>query len=245
MEIMKIEGLRVFAGKKEIVKGVSLSIKKGEVHVIMGQNGSGKSTLLNALAGHPKYSVEGKVEFEGKDLLSMKPHERARAGIFLAFQTPNEVSGVPLSSFLRQAYSACHGKEMSVAEFERLLEEKMSLIGMDKAFASRGVNEGFSGGEKKRSEILQLAVLQPKLALLDELDSGLDIEGLAKVMSALGKIRQKDASFIIVTHYARMLRGLQPDAVHVMKNGKIVASGKAELAYKLEERGYAWIGDYS
>ena len=185
MNLLEVKNLRVFAGETEIVKGVSLSIKPGEVHVIMGQNGSGKSTLLNALAGHPKYKSVGTARFGGKDLLSMKPHGRARAGLFLAFQSPNEVPGVALSAFLRRAYVARHGKEISVMEFDRLLEGKMKLLGMDRQFASRGVNEGFSGGEKKRSEILQLAVLEPKLAMLDELDSGLDVDALPRIAQTL------------------------------------------------------------
>lgn len=238
---MDIGNLKVSAGGKMIVKGVTLSIKPGEVHVIMGQNGSGKSTLLNALAGHPKYEVEGSATFCGKDLLAMKIHERARAGLFLAFQTPNEVAGVSLSSFLRRAYVARHGREVSVAEFEKVLSEKMKLLGMEKSFAERGVNEGFSGGEKKRSEMLQLAMLEPKVAMLDELDSGLDVDALAKITETIALIRKSDTAVIIVTHYARILKNLKPDAVHVMRDGKIVASGAAELANKLEEKGYGWI----
>ena len=190
MNLLEVNGLKAYADKKEIVKGVSLAVKPGEVHVIMGQNGSGKSTLLNALAGHPKYRVEGSATFEGKDLFAMKPHERARAGLFLAFQSPNEVAGVSLASFLRRAYVARFGKEVSVAEFEKIMNEKMRLLGMDRAFAERGVNEGFSGGEKKRSEILQLAVLEPKLAMLDELDSGLDVDALAKIAERCSLIRK-------------------------------------------------------
>ena len=241
MELLDIKNFSVSADGKEIVKGVSLAIKPGEVHVIMGQNGSGKSTLLNALAGHPKYKALGSVKFAGKDLLAMKPHERARAGLFLAFQAPNEVPGVALSSFLRRAYVARHGKEISVPEFDALLDGKMKLLGMDRQFASRGVNEGFSGGEKKRSEILQLAVLEPKLAMLDELDSGLDVDALAKIAKLLVAIKKKDTALLIVTHYARILKDLKADAVHVMRDGKIIASGDGRLAEKLEERGYSWI----
>ena len=241
MNLLEVKNLRVFAGETEIVKGVSLSIKPGEVHVIMGQNGSGKSTLLNALAGHPKYKSVGTARFGGKDLLSMKPHGRARAGLFLAFQSPNEVPGVALSAFLRRAYVARHGKEISVMEFDRLLEGKMKLLGMDRQFASRGVNEGFSGGEKKRSEILQLAVLEPKLAMLDELDSGLDVDALSRIAELLGSIKKDDTSLLIVTHYARILRNLKADKVHVMRGGKIIASGDSRLASKLEEKGYNWI----
>ncbi|MFA6489763.1 MAG: Fe-S cluster assembly ATPase SufC [Candidatus Micrarchaeia archaeon] len=243
MDLLDVKNLSVSAEGKKIVKGVTLAIKPGEVHVIMGQNGSGKSTLLNALAGHPKYAAEGSVKFAGKDLLFMKPHERARAGLFLAFQSPNEVPGVALSSFLRRAYVARHGKEISVPEFENLLNEKMKLLGMDRNFASRGVNEGFSGGEKKRSEILQLSVLAPKLAMLDELDSGLDVDALSKISELLAAIKGKDTALLIVTHYARILKGLKPDKVHVMRDGAIIASGDSRLAEKLEERGYTWINN--
>lgn len=243
MNLLETKDLKAYADKKEIVKGVSLSVKPGEVHVIMGQNGSGKSTLLNALAGHPKYRVEGSATFEGKDLFAMKPHERARAGLFLAFQQPNEVSGVTLSAFLRRAYVARFGREVSVAEFEKIMNEKMRLLGMDRAFAERGVNEGFSGGEKKRSEILQLAVLEPKLAMLDELDSGLDVDALAKIAETISLIRKPETSIIIVTHYARILKNLPCDHVHVMRDGKIIASGKGELAGRLEEKGYGWIAN--
>ncbi len=241
MSLLEINNLKVFAEDKEIVRGLSLTVKPGEVHVIMGQNGSGKSTLLNALAGHPKYRAEGSVKFDGKDLLAQKPHERARAGVFLAFQHPNEVSGVTLSSFLRRAYVARNGREASVAEFEKILVEKMRMLGMEHSFAERGVNEGFSGGEKKRSEILQLAVLEPRLAMLDELDSGLDVDALAKIAETLSMIRKPDTAVIIVTHYARILKNLKADRVHVMRDGQIVASGDGRLAVQLEENGYGWI----
>ena len=240
MGLLDISNLRAYAEGKEIVKGVSISVKPGEVHVIMGQNGSGKSTLLNALAGHPKYKVEGSAVFDGKNLLAMKPHERARAGLFLAFQSPNEVPGVSLAAFLRRAYVARFGREVSVLEFDRILGEKMKLLGMEKGFSERGVNEGFSGGEKKRSEILQLAVLQPKVALLDELDSGLDVDALSRISEMLKMIRKKDTAIVIVTHYARILKGLKADAVHVMRDGKIILSGDERLAHKLEDEGYAW-----
>ncbi len=243
MNMLEVKNLKVFAEGSEIVTGVTLSIKPGEVHVIMGQNGSGKSTLLNALAGHPKYSTKGTARFLGKNLLAMKPHERSRAGLFLAFQHPNEVPGVSLAAFLRRAYVARHGKEISVAQFEAVLQEKMKLLGMEKPFAERGVNEGFSGGEKKHSEILQLAVLEPRLAMLDELDSGLDVDALSRIAGLLGKTMGSDSSLLIVTHYSRILRNLKCDAVHVMRDGKIIASGKAGLADKLEEKGYGWINE--
>ncbi len=240
MLLLEVKGLRAYAEGKEIVKGASLSVKPGEVHVVMGQNGSGKSTLLHALAGHPKYKVEGSATLDGKDLLAMKPYERARAGLFLAFQSPNEVPGVTLAAFLRRAYVARFGKEISVLEFDKLLSEKMRLLGMEKGFSERGVNEGFSGGEKKRSEILQLAVLQPRLAMLDELDSGLDVDALARISDMLKMIKKADTSIVIVTHYARILKGLKADAVHVMRDGKIILSGDERLAHKLEEDGYSW-----
>ena len=240
MGLLDISNFRVCADGREIVKGLGLCVKPGEVHVIMGQNGSGKSTLLNALAGHPKYKVEGSAVFDGKNLLAMKPHERARAGLFLAFQSPNEVPGVSLAAFLRRAYVARFGREVSVLEFDRILGEKMKLLGMEKGFSERGVNEGFSGGEKKRSEILQLAVLQPKVALLDELDSGLDVDALSRISEMLKMIRKKDTAIVIVTHYARILKGLKADAVHVMRDGKIILSGDERLAHKLEDEGYAW-----
>lgn len=243
MDLLDIENFRAYADGKEIVKGVTLGVKPGEVHVVMGQNGSGKSTLLNALAGHPKYRVEGKALFGGKDLLAMKPHERARQGLFLAFQHPNEVPGVSLSNFLRRAWVARNGREISVAEFEKMLSGKMKELGMEASFAERGVNEGFSGGEKKRSEVLQMAVLEPKLALLDELDSGLDVDALDRIAKLIGRARRPGTAIVIVTHYSRILRHLLPDAVHVMRDGKIIASGKAGLAAKLEEKGYEWIND--
>ena len=241
MDILEIKSLKAFADGKEIVKGVDLTVKPGEVHVIMGQNGSGKSTLLNALAGHPKYKVEGSALFEGKNLLGMKPHERSRAGMFLAFQHPNEVSGVSLSSFLRRAYASRFGVEVSVPQFQKIMREKMDLLGMEESFSQRGVNEGFSGGEKKKSEILQLAVLEPTLAMLDELDSGLDVDALSKIAQIIALARKKDTSLIIVTHYARILKNLKADHVHVMSNGRIIASGGGDLASRLEEKGYTWV----
>jgi Fe-S cluster assembly ATP-binding protein len=240
MRLLTIENLSVLAGEKTIISNMNLQIGKGEVHVIMGQNGSGKSTLLSAISGNPKYSVSGSIRFEGKDLLAKKPHERARAGIFLGFQSPIEVPGVSLASFLRQAYAARMGKGVSVADFSKVMAEKSALVGLDRAFFDRGINEGMSGGERKMSEILQMAVLAPKLAMLDEPDSGLDVDAIERAGKAIGKIRGNDTSLVIVTHYARILKGIDADMVHVMHDGRIVASGDARLARKIEERGYAW-----
>ena len=241
MALLSLKNLRVTAGEKEIIQGISLEVGEGEVHVIMGQNGSGKSTLLSALAGNPKYSVKGEAAFEGKDLLSLKPHERARRGLFLAFQSPLEVPGVTLASFMRRAYAARFGDEMSVSEFEKILAAKADTIGLTRSFFSRGINEGMSGGERKMSEILQLSVLEPRLAMLDEPDSGLDVDALERVGAAIGKIRRNKMSMIIVTHYARVLRSIKADKVHVLNAGKLVASGDERLAHKIEEKGYSWV----
>ncbi|MFA6214191.1 MAG: Fe-S cluster assembly ATPase SufC [Candidatus Micrarchaeia archaeon] len=240
MAILSLKSLRAGAGDKEIISGVSLDVGEGEVHVIMGQNGSGKSTLLSALAGSPKYFVTGEAVFEGKDLLALKPHERARRGLFLAFQSPIEVPGIALASFMRRAYAARFGDEMAVSEFEGILAAKAEAIGLARSFISRGINEGMSGGERKMSEILQLSVLEPRLAMLDEPDSGLDVDALERVGAAIGKIQKNGMSMIIVTHYARVLRGIKADRVHVMHAGKIVASGDERLAHKIEEKGYSW-----
>ncbi|MCX8194495.1 MAG: Fe-S cluster assembly ATPase SufC [Candidatus Micrarchaeota archaeon] len=243
MALLELENLRVFVAEKEVVKGISLQINAGEVHLIMGQNGAGKSSLLNALAGHPRFKAEGKALFDGENLLSLKPHERARRGLFLAFQQPHEVAGVSISNFLRRAYCARFGKEISVSEFEKILQERMRLLAMDPSFALRGLNEGFSGGEKKRSEILQLAVLQPRLAMLDEPDSGVDVDSLGKIVGMLSAARQKETALLMVTHYARVLRSIRIDRVYVMKGGQIVASGDGRLAQKIEDEGYSWIDE--
>jgi len=241
MALLEVENLRVSVDGKEIVKGLSLCISEGEVHVIMGQNGAGKSSLLCALAGHPKYRVEGTASFDGRNLLAMKPHERARAGLFLAFQQPVEVPGVSLSNFLRRAYAARFGREVSVSEFEGLMHEKMRGLGIGASFALRGVNEGFSGGEKKRSEMLQLALLEPRLAMLDEIDSGLDIDAVGSISSMLAVARKAGSAMLLVTHYPRILRAVKADRVHVMKEGRIIASGDERLAHKIEESGYSWV----
>ena len=241
MALLSLKNLRASAGEKEIIQGITLDVGEGEVHVIMGQNGSGKSTLLSALAGNPKYAVKGAALFEEKDLLALKPHERARRGLFLAFQSPIEVPGVSLSSFLRRAYAARFGDEMSASEFDKILFAKAEAMGLARSFFSRGINDGMSGGERKMSEILQLSVLEPRLAMLDEPDSGLDVDALERVGAAIGKVRKNGMSMVIVTHYARVLRSIKADKVHVMHLGKLVASGDEKLAHKIEEKGYSWV----
>lgn len=239
-----VENLHVSVEGNEILKGLSLEVKTGEVHAIMGPNGSGKSTLAYTLMGHPRYDVtEGTVTLDDMDLLAMEPDERARAGLFLAFQYPSEVSGVTVANFLRTAINARRGKgnEISVSEFAKLLREKMALLQMDPSFAQRYLNEGFSGGEKKRCEILQMAVLQPKFAIMDETDSGLDIDALQVVSNGVNAIRGPHMGVIVITHYQRILRYLQPDYVHVLVDGRIVRSGGRELAEQLEEKGYDWL----
>jgi len=243
-ELLSIKDIRISVEGTEIVKGLSLVINEGEVHAIMGPNGSGKSTLVNALMGHPKYDVTaGSVTFKGQDLLAMQPHERAQAGLFLAFQYPKEIAGVTLRSFLLAAHRA-HvekngGERMSPLQFKEYLEAEMKTLQMDPAFADRFINQGFSGGEKKKAEILQMSVLQPNLALMDETDSGLDVDALKTVAEGVNALRTPSFSALIVTHYARILDYITPDRVHVMVRGKIVESGDAAFAKKLENEGYA------
>ncbi|MCF8722148.1 Fe-S cluster assembly ATP-binding protein [Nitrospina gracilis] len=230
----------------EIVKGVSLTVNKGEVHAIMGPNGSGKSTLSKVLAGHPAYQVTaGTVKFEGKDLLDMDPEQRALEGIFLGFQYPVEIPGVNNAEFLRMAYNAkrVHNgeEELDPLDFDDLLVEKMKLVSMDPRYKDRALNDGFSGGEKKKNEILQMAVLQPKLGLLDETDSGLDIDALKAVASGINKLTSKDNALILITHYQRLLNYIEPDYVHVFSHGKIVKSGGKDLALEVESQGYDWV----
>ena len=246
--LLEVKGLRVAVAGTEILKGVDLAISDGEVHAIMGPNGSGKSTLAQVLAGHPAYTVlAGTVTYDGKDLLELKPEERAREGVFLAFQYPVEVRGITNSYFLRAALNALRKHrglpELDPIDFLQFLEEKLKAIGWDDSMMNRPVNEGFSGGEKKRNETLQLAVLEPRLAILDETDSGLDIDALKTVAETVNKLRGPDRAFLIVTHYQRLLNYITPDVVHVLADGRIVKSGGPELAHELEAKGYDWLRD--
>lgn len=246
---LTIKDLRVQVEGKEILKGLNLEVKQGEVHAIMGPNGSGKSTLAYTLMGHPKYTVTGgDVEFKGRSLLDLSPDERARLGIFLAFQYPVAIPGLSLANFLRSAVDAVKGGQptgngsgkpaLPVAEFRRLLTEKMDLLQMDKTFARRYLNEGFSGGEKKRAEILQMAMLEPEIAILDETDSGLDIDALRIVSHGVNALAGPGVGILVITHYQRILNYIKPQFVHVMVQGQIVASGGPEMALQLEDEGY-------
>lgn len=242
--MLNIENLHVKVAGREVLKGLSLEIKPGEVHAVMGPNGSGKSTLSYVLAGRPGYDVtEGKITFMGRDLIKMDAEDRAAAGIFLAFQYPVEIPGVPTSTFLKTAVNAVRKKrglsELDPASFLKLQKEKATAIGMDMEMLKRGVNVGFSGGEKKRNEILQMSLLEPKLGVLDETDSGLDIDALKTVSEGVNRLRDKDRSFLIITHYQRLLDYIKPDIVHVLAGGKIQKTGGPDLALELEKRGYA------
>jgi Fe-S cluster assembly ATP-binding protein len=240
--MLKIENLHIEIDGNEIVKGVDLEVGKGEIHAIMGPNGSGKSTLANVLMGHPRYEVtEGSVTFEGEDVLELEPDERAKMGMFLAFQYPSEVPGVSVANFLRTAVNSVREEELSPMEMYRLLQEKMAVMRMDPKFAERYLNEGFSGGEKKRNEILQMLMLDPRLAIMDETDSGLDIDALQVVARGVNELRGPEFSAVIITHYQRILRYIDPDRVHVMLDGRLVTSGERELADELEDRGYDWV----
>jgi Fe-S cluster assembly ATP-binding protein len=243
--MLSIKNLVASVEDKQILNGLNLEVKAGEVHAIMGPNGSGKSTLASVLAGREDYAAAGDVTFDGKDLLDMAPEERAQAGLFLAFQYPVEIPGVSNATFLKEAVNAvrlANGREkLDSKDFLLLMKEKMKLVEMDKAMTQRSVNEGFSGGEKKRNEIFQMAMLEPKLCILDETDSGLDIDALRIVANGVNQLRNKDRSFLVITHYQRLLDYIVPDFVHVLYNGRIVKSGTKELALELEEKGYDWI----
>ncbi len=237
--LLKITGLRAGIGEKEILKGLSLTIAPGEVHAIMGPNGSGKSTLANVLMGNPAYSVySGEVLFKGEPVLELSPDERARRGLFLAFQYPVAIPGVTMVNFLRQAVNAVRGRELPIREFRELLFEKMATLKVDQEFARRYVNDGFSGGEKKRAEMLQLAMLQPALAVLDETDSGLDIDALRTVAEGVNALLSPEMGLRLITHYQRLLNYIRPQFVHVLMDGRIVRSGGPELAEELEATGY-------
>ena len=244
--MLKITDLHASASGKEILKGISLTINAGEVHAIMGPNGSGKSTLAQVIAGHPGYEVtSGTIAYDGKDLLDMEAEERAQAGVFLAFQYPVEIPGVTNAYFLRAAFNelrkARGEEEVDPMEFLDIMEEKLKLVEMDATMMQRSVNAGFSGGEKKRNEILQMAVLAPRLAVLDETDSGLDIDALRIVAGGVNALKRPDNATIVVTHYQRLLNYIVPDFVHVLAGGRIVRSGGKELAYELEAKGYDWL----
>ena len=244
--MLEIKDLRASVQVTEILHGVDLTVRAGEVHAIMGPNGSGKSTLAGVLAGHPAYTVTGgTVRFDGKDLLALAPEERAREGVFLAFQYPVEIKGITNAYFLRSALNAIRKhrglEELDPIDFIGVLEEKAKVVDLDEEMMNRPVNDGFSGGEKKRNEILQMAVLEPRLAVLDETDSGLDIDALRIVANAVNKLRRPDNATVIVTHYQRLLNYITPDFVHVLAEGRIVKSGGKELAHELEARGYDWL----
>jgi len=248
MSQLEIKNLHVNIDDKEILKGVDLTIEQGKVHAIMGPNGTGKSTLAYTLMGHPSYTVtEGEVIFKGQNVLELEPDERSRLGIFLAFQYPVSIPGVTVANFLRTAINARlravnpEDKGMPIPEFRKLLKEKMALLKMDQTFAGRYLNEGFSGGEKKRAEILQMATLKPEIAILDETDSGLDIDALRIVSEGVNTLMNKDMGVLVITHYQRLLNYIKPDHVHVMLGGRIVESGGPELALHLEEKGYDWV----
>lgn len=239
---LEIEDLHVSVDDRPVLKGVNLVIRGGEVHSLMGPNGSGKTTLSYTLMGHPKYRVDkGAIRLDGKDLVPLTPDQRARAGLFLAFQHPVEIPGVTVANFLRQAVNAIRGENVGVIDFHKELREKMGLLEMDEAFAKRYLNEGFSGGEKKRMETLQMLMLKPRFAIMDETDSGLDVDALKVVCRGINAMRGPSFGALIITHYNRMLHYVEPDFVHVMLDGRIIRSGDRGLAVELEERGYQWV----
>ena len=240
--LVDIRDLHASVEGKPILKGVNLKIQRGEVHAIMGPNGSGKSTLSNVLMGHPKYTVtSGDIFFKGERINDMTPDERARKGVFLAFQYPVSIPGVPVSKFLRMSLAAVRGQEIPIVEFRKKLKEKMEQLGISDSFSGRYINEGFSGGEKKRHEILQLALLEPDLAILDETDSGLDIDALKVVSAGIENSRSPERGILLITHYQRILNYVQPDVIHVLAGGRIIKTGGKELAAELENKGYDWV----
>ena len=246
--MLEIKKLHASVEGKPILNGVNLTIRNGEVHVLMGPNGSGKSTLSNVLVGNPKYEVtEGSITFNGKDLLALSPEDRSHEGIFMSFQAPIEIPGVSMTNFMRAAVNAklkYRGEEpMKTSDFLKMLREKRKIVGLDAHFMSRGVNEGFSGGERKRNEIFQMAVLEPTFSILDETDSGLDVDALRIVAEGFNTLRTPKTSALVITHYQRMLDYLKPDFVHVLVNGCIVKDGDASLGYEIEEKGFDWVRD--
>src|SRR5438094_2404140 len=239
---LEIRGLHVEVEGKEILKGIDLTVPQGQVHTIMGPNGSGKSTLANVIMGRPGYTVTaGEIRFKGQDIKSLKPDQRAQLGLFLAFQYPTEIPGVSVVNFLRSAYNAVKGDQISALAFRKRMKEKMNMLGIEDAMVARYVNQGFSGGEKKKNEILQLAVLEPKIAILDETDSGLDIDSLKQVATGVAQLVGPTLGILLITHYQRILNYITPDFVHVMFNGRVVKSGGKELALELEDKGYEWL----
>ena len=242
--MIEIKNLHVEIEGKEILKGINLTLEKGKIHALMGPNGSGKSTLANVIMGHPRYKVtKGEILFDGENITELPPHERARKGIFLSFQYPTEVSGVTISTFLRTALNDLTSEEerLSVMDFRELLKEKLETLGITEEFADRYLNEGFSGGEKKKSEVLQMAMLNPKAAILDETDSGLDIDALKAVSEGVNKVMDKDKVVLIITHYKRILEHIKPNKLSIMIDGKIALEGNSDLVDQLEEKGYGWI----
>ena len=244
--MLEIRNLHASVEGKEILRGINLTINDGEVHVLMGPNGSGKSTLSNVIVGNPKFDVtEGEIIFNGKNLLDLEPEERSHEGVFMSFQAPIEIPGVSMTNFMRAAINAKReyfGQEpLSASDFLKVLREKRKLVGLDAHFMSRGVNEGFSGGERKRNELFQMAVLEPKFSILDETDSGLDVDALRIVAEGFNQLRKPETSALVITHYQRMLDYLKPDFVHVIVNGKVVKEGDASLGYEIEKRGFDWI----
>lgn len=240
--MLKIKDLQVKTEETSILKGINLEVNPGEIHAIMGPNGAGKSTLAKVLAGHPDYDVvSGEVLLEGKNILGLSPEERAHLGLFMSFQYPLEIPGLTNFQFLHAAYNAIHKRPISEEEFSKILDEKMALMEVKSEFKTRNLNEGFSGGEKKRNEILQMAVLEPKVAILDETDSGLDIDAMRIVAEGIKRLMNPDRSLILITHYQRLLDYIKPDFVHVMLDGRIVKTGRSELALTLEEKGYDWL----